>query len=263
MTSDLRQSDLRQHDRETLSALFDGELGGDAARFALKRLEHDPEWREAVERWQLAGDILRGHPPALLPSGFAARVSAAVATDASSRRQANTRARGRWIGGTALAASLAAAVMFLAQRAPEGLESGRAAPPSVVAAPPAAIPALPRPAESAPVSPTPDTAVAVAPTPPMARPTPQRPAASRRAIPSAVTTATSMAAAGVSPRAGDPFTPPEPPASRPWPRAVLPQYGSGSGLTAGFGTSPSLHPFEPRMPPDSGEQQRGVEDPTR
>jgi negative regulator of sigma E activity len=256
MTSDLIQSDLRQHDRETLSALFDGELRGDAARFALKRLEHDPEWREAVERWQLAGDILRGHPPALLPSGFAARVSAAVATDASSKRQANTRARGRWIGGTALAASLAAAVMFLVQRAPEGPESGHAAPPRVVAAPSAASPALP--AQSAPVSPTPAKAVAVAaPAPPTAGPTPQRPAASRRMTPSPVATATSVAAAGVSPRAGDPFTPPEPPTSRPWPRAVLPQYGSRSALTAGFGTSPSLHPFEPRMPPDSGEQPGG------
>ena len=38
-------------DLEALSALFDGELGGDAARFALKRLDHDREWRQACERW--------------------------------------------------------------------------------------------------------------------------------------------------------------------------------------------------------------------
>ena len=28
-------------DRETLNALFDGELSGDATRFALKRLDHE------------------------------------------------------------------------------------------------------------------------------------------------------------------------------------------------------------------------------
>jgi Meckel syndrome type 1 protein len=262
MTSDLRKSDLRQHDRETLSALFDGELGGDAARFALKRLEHDHEWREAVERWQLAGDVLRGHAPALLPSDFAARVSAAVATEASAEAPANARARGRWIGGTALAASVAAAMMFLAQRAPEGLDAGRRMPPSVVAAPPAAVPASPRTAQSTPASPAPHKAVVVAAPTPRA-PTPQRPAVSRGTTSAPVAPATVVAAAVVSPQAGDPFTPPEPPASRPWPRAVLPQYGSGNGLTAGFGTSPSLHPFEPRMPPDDGEQRSSEEAPPR
>ena len=44
---------------ETLSALFDGQLEGDAARFALRRLEHDAGWRETCGRWQLAGDQAR------------------------------------------------------------------------------------------------------------------------------------------------------------------------------------------------------------
>ncbi|PSD48587.1 anti-sigma factor, partial [Stenotrophomonas maltophilia] len=34
---------LDQRHREQLSALVDGELGADEARFLLRRMEHDPE----------------------------------------------------------------------------------------------------------------------------------------------------------------------------------------------------------------------------
>ena len=54
-------------DREALSALFDGELTGDAARFALKRLDHDQDWRTTCDRWRQVGDALRGQG-ALLPA---------------------------------------------------------------------------------------------------------------------------------------------------------------------------------------------------
>ena len=54
-------------DRESLSALFDGELHGDASRFALKRLGQDAEWRQACGNWQLAGDVLRGRGMAAAP----------------------------------------------------------------------------------------------------------------------------------------------------------------------------------------------------
>ena len=37
-------------DRETLSALFDGELDDAATRFAVKRLDHDRQWREPRRR---------------------------------------------------------------------------------------------------------------------------------------------------------------------------------------------------------------------
>ncbi|WP_206410081.1 sigma-E factor negative regulatory protein, partial [Lysobacter enzymogenes] len=61
-------------ERENLSALFDGELDGDAARFAFKRLGHDAQWREACGRWQLCGDVLRrrAHGAAEPTPGFAA-----------------------------------------------------------------------------------------------------------------------------------------------------------------------------------------------
>ena len=51
---------LDQRHREQLSALVDGELGADEARFLLRRMEHDPELAGCQERWQLLGDVMRG-----------------------------------------------------------------------------------------------------------------------------------------------------------------------------------------------------------
>ena len=104
-------------DRETLSALFDGELRGDAARFALKRLDHDRAWSESVSRWQLAGDVLRGRGDAAAPAGFAARVGSALAAEArldampaaAAGAGASRRTLGGWMPGAALAASVAVA----------------------------------------------------------------------------------------------------------------------------------------------------------
>src|SRR4051794_7882590 len=113
-------------DAENLSALFDGQLGGDAARFALKRLGHEAGWREACGRWQLAGDVLRGDSVAPAPGGFAARVMEAVAREqvqeperaafagTAAGRGRRVRAHPRWIGG-ALAASVAIAALFVAR----------------------------------------------------------------------------------------------------------------------------------------------------
>ncbi|WP_147674827.1 sigma-E factor negative regulatory protein, partial [Vulcaniibacterium tengchongense] len=111
MTADIRSHD---DDRETLSALFDGELQGDAARFALRRLGHDEQWRRACGRWQLYGDVLRGQAAALAPGGFAERVAAAIAEDGRSEQARAATGTGgalgrrAWIGG-ALAASVAVA----------------------------------------------------------------------------------------------------------------------------------------------------------
>ncbi|HUH91122.1 MAG TPA: sigma-E factor negative regulatory protein, partial [Lysobacter sp.] len=111
------------HDAETLSALFDGQLHDDARRFALKRLGHDVQWRRACGRWQLAGDVLRGNAMAAAPAGFAERVMAAVAQESlpadgaipaiPAPGKAQVRAHRRWIGGAALAASVAMAALFV------------------------------------------------------------------------------------------------------------------------------------------------------
>ena len=57
------------HYRQQLSALIDGELPADEARFLLRRLQHDDELSGCHERWQLCGDVLRGMASA--PAGAA------------------------------------------------------------------------------------------------------------------------------------------------------------------------------------------------
>ena len=66
------------HYRQQLSALIDGELPADEARFLLRRLQHDEELSGCHERWQLCGDVLRGMASAPAPADFAARVRLAV-----------------------------------------------------------------------------------------------------------------------------------------------------------------------------------------
>jgi Meckel syndrome type 1 protein len=108
------------NDRETLSALFDGELSGDAARFALKRLGHDEQWRDAFGRWQLCGDVLRGQATAVASGDFAQRVASVIAREhvpAMSQpvpKAALFSGRRGWMGG-ALAASVAVAALFVAR----------------------------------------------------------------------------------------------------------------------------------------------------
>lgn len=104
-----------------LSALFDGQLGPDEARFALRRLGQDAGWREACGRWQLAGDALRGDGVAPAPTGFADRVMAAVEREQEHAaltgfgvKRGPVRHKPRWVGG-ALAASVAIAALFVAR----------------------------------------------------------------------------------------------------------------------------------------------------
>jgi anti-sigma factor RsiW len=70
---------LHDHHRQQLSAMLDGELLPDQAKFMLRRLEHDGELAACWERWQVCGDILRGRHDALLPADFSRRVADAIA----------------------------------------------------------------------------------------------------------------------------------------------------------------------------------------
>lgn len=283
MTSTPFHSDAHRDERENLSALFDGELDADAARFALKRLGHDVQWRDTCGRWQLCGDLLRrqagqGVSPGFAAGGFAERVAAAIAADGAlqdvresaqaqdgaivPRRRSGSR-RG-WIGGAALAASVAVAALFVAR--PFSDEAGGAADPARIAAqaasagpaqtspqpaPGATVPAEAAPAEAlmaaAPVSA--DTsltsadasalaagAVAVAEIPRRlnerrSRGQSQRAAlrASDRQAEAPLQVAMAGASSPVLAEAGhaNPFRPQpqsESPAARPWPRAALPNY---------------------------------------
>ncbi|MBJ6979569.1 sigma-E factor negative regulatory protein [Luteimonas sp. MC1895] len=119
---------LYAHNRRQLSAMLDGELSPDQARFMLRRLQHDTELAACWERWQVCGDVLRGRGHALLPADFSRRVADAIATPAGDSGAATAAAaarvqrRGhrllRW-GGGALAASVALVSLFMARQIPD------------------------------------------------------------------------------------------------------------------------------------------------
>jgi len=123
-------------DMESLSALFDGQLQGDAARFALRRLGHDERWRQACGQWQLAGDVLRRQATGVAPRGLADRIAAQLAVELAEAqtapvvvgvpgpRFASAAARRRWFGGAALAASVAVVAMFVARPFSQGAAPG-------------------------------------------------------------------------------------------------------------------------------------------
>lgn len=237
---------------ESLSALFDGELPGDAGRFARRRLEHDPDWQGRIERWQLIGDVMRGQAVVPASPGFAAGVSRAIAAQAPSTAapaapvtQAPRRRTAMW-SGLALAASVAAAVVLVR---PLGEGPTARAPAPLASAAPAAVQA---PAPVTALAPSTSAAepvlVAAAPATravPRARPAPRRPATAR----TAAEPVQALAVSAVEPAPVRVFAPP--PAddtlvSRPWPRATLPALAApGAAFNASLGQAPSFYPFEP------------------
>ncbi len=261
------------HYRQQLSALVDGELSADESRFLLRRLAHDEELAGCHERWQLCGDVLRGAASAPAPLDFAARVRGAIAEEPAPQAQPAARpgARWRWGGGAAIAASVAAIVMFLArERLPDTAAPGAETPIYATAAqlPPASqtpqVPAGPK-APAAPAPGTPDEVAALAAAVPAAAlASTRRGAATRnqqvarsaaarqqqaptRMVAAAVPAPTETSSA-VAATPSNPFTHPDTTLqARPWPRAALSGAGE-SPLNASFRQSrpgTAFYPFEP------------------
>ena len=284
-------------DRETLSALFDGELTADAMRFALKRLDHDAGWRNTCGRWQLVGDVLRGEAAVVAPSDFASGVMRKLAAEAQTTlaaapaltqatqaaSSAQRSSRRRWIGGAALAASVAMAAVLVVRPFSEPPSPAADAQVSTgVVSPVIATQASAQPGQAtapvsvAPASAVPDpsrpamaVAVADAPQSTAGRPAARGTRAVSRPMRSAIAPAqsptgeTTMAVATAAPVTGhQPFHPPtDDIVTRPWPRAALPDNANTGALTVDFGagsSSPPFFPFEPRLPsqdPASAEPQ--------
>lgn len=277
----IEKIDLHYH--QQLSALMDGDLDPDQARFLLRRLQHDSELTGCWERWQLCGDVLRGQAQAPAPEGFAERIAFSIAAVAQPVASASSGLRGRlakW-GGGALAASIAAVALFMVrQQVPQDVPAPQS---SAVASqmPLEALPAGPALADATPAAPQTlnaiDAATAVAaagaasaPLRPAGTSSPTRGSATRtqqasRATalvraPERATAAVSLpimhaiATAPANAGRSDPFADVriESPVARPWPRAVLPQYSpAGGGFNAGFSTDRSaisFYPFDPRLP---------------
>src|SRR5690606_22117948 len=117
---------LDAYHRRQLSAMLDGELSPDQARFMLRRLQHDHELAARWERWQVCGDVLRGRGHALLPADFSSRVAAAIAAPPQPGATQSGFVAGRvrphrllrW-GGGALAASVALVALLMARQIPD------------------------------------------------------------------------------------------------------------------------------------------------
>ncbi|HRO63335.1 sigma-E factor negative regulatory protein [Thermomonas sp.] len=232
--------------REQLSALMDGALPEDQTRFLLRRLQHDAALAGCWGRWRTAADAMRGIAPGrCLPADFASRVAIAIQEDApldaAARASARASQRRRWGGGAALAAALATLAIL-------GLPTGESGAP-----------------HSTPAVAVRDAEPAV-PARPAGAPAPQQPSSSDTLPPAAFEAAASLAAAtsatranrrkaqgeGAEPGAIAPahvqqaapmeFAVAAPPAAeisaRPWPRSVLPQYGTAD-LTVGLGELPA------------------------
>jgi len=256
---------ILDHHGQQLSALLDGELPPDEARFLLRRLQHDPELLECWARWQLAGDCLRKRAEVPLPASFALGVAQAVAREPNLMVASSGGHRLRWAGGAAIAASAAVLALLLARQAPQA--SPDAVPiASRVATTPA--PAVPAPAP-APVVPTPQpapvaagelaTALAVADVPRRIGATRRSRAQSQRAALRSpvqsqqvahVDTAVATNAA-VDPFSGQRISLTE----RPWPRALLPATPTSGSFNVDYGTrrgvTPALYPFAPRNAGDA------------
>ncbi len=269
--------------REQLSALLDGELEPDRARFLLRRLSHDHALSDALGRWQLAGDALRGESNAPAPAGFAEAIAARIAAEAGGDASSVTPrvsesasgplaaaprpARWRWFGGGALAASLAFAAM-LVLRQPVVEAEMPAVPVAGTVVPVETPAAAPVRAETPVTSPVAAEAVAIAATdaPVDASRRASAPAIEREAAPAAaqraVRTRPAMASASaedvvrvaseaaIEPAptpARDPFS--QPAAKSGWPRAVLPATGATTFNARLDGGASTFYPFEPRPVP--------------
>lgn len=267
---------FQQHYRQQMSALMDGELAPDQARFLMRRMAEDHTLNDTWERWQLCGDVLRGRAQAPAPQGFAERVSAAIAVQAlqpAANQEFRRSGRGllRW-GGGAVAAAVALLAVFMAGQQnkpassaprPTALASGGPAP--AAASPAAPLPAAAPTARSDAGAARAASAVAVAGLPQRADDSRrsralrnQRAARTTEAI-----TRQSLAAvqspqgeAAVAPAVNqDPFVGVHlgQVAARPWPRASLPQLHAGGAYSAGYALGERapydpFQPFQPRLP---------------
>ena len=255
---------ILDHHGQQLSALLDGELPPDEARFLLRRLQHDPELLDCWARWQLAGDCLRQRTELPLPASFALGVAQAVAREPKLVVATSGGHRLRWAGGAAIAASAAVLALMLARQAPQASPDAAPVSPRVATAPaPTPTPA------PAPVAPTPQpapvvagelaTALAVADVPRRIGATRRSRAQSQRAaLRSPVQSQqvahvdTAVAAnAAVDPFSGQRISLTE----RPWPRALLPAAPASGSFNVDYGTrrteTPALYPFAPRNAGDT------------
>jgi negative regulator of sigma E activity len=107
---------------EQLSACLDGELPAAELDLLLKRLERNPELRDALGRYTVLGEALRNSKPAIASRSFADKVMAAIDQEPAVARARAPRVspvllqRLRPVAGIGIAATVAAIAIFSVQR---------------------------------------------------------------------------------------------------------------------------------------------------
>jgi sigma-E factor negative regulatory protein RseA len=119
--------------KQQLSELMDGELSRDQTRFLIKRLSSDAELGDCWQRWQLVSTCVRGNAVVAMRPDFVARVSVALQSESSPRVVVSGVAL-KWVGGFAVAASVALAAIVAVRPVPAP-NAGTVADTSATAAP--------------------------------------------------------------------------------------------------------------------------------
>lgn len=288
--SHLGADKLELHHRQQLSALVDGELAPDQARFLLRRLQHDRELAGCYERWQLCGQVLRGQFQGAAAPDFGMRVAEAIRAEAAATPAAHTGSRSawaRWGGGVAALAASVAAVALLVNHPQAPVPDAPAVASSVLEADlvpadaaPAVVEAPVEPAVVEPAAQAPVQLAVVEKTPRARRPAERPQAVVRESLPmTEVMSASRIADAGVDDADRSDMYPGAEAAqvasaatavadshesfatvpldARPWPRTTLPPQQASGAYTASFGgestAARTFYPFEPQMPANSSE----------
>lgn len=112
--------------KEQLSACLDGELPEGELDLLLRQVKRDPQLREALGRYALIGEALRAQGAVAAPTGFASRVSAAIAAepslDQTSSPPRGSRSRDHWVrtaAGFAVAAGVATFAILVVRQPQE------------------------------------------------------------------------------------------------------------------------------------------------
>ena len=118
--------DINDKQAELVSGLVDGELDERSADEVISHLEQDAESRSRWMRYHVISDVVKGHANARVDSGFAARVSAAIADEPAilaPRRKKGIPAFLKQASGFAVAATVAV-VAVLAVQPQDGTDDG-------------------------------------------------------------------------------------------------------------------------------------------
>ncbi len=111
----MNQAGMNQNIPESLSAGIDGELSKEELRFLLRRLDHDASLQHTWDRYHVARDGLRRELSPLASPGFSERVMLAIEQESRPAVAARRNHWLRWSAGGAIAASVAAAALMIAQ----------------------------------------------------------------------------------------------------------------------------------------------------